>query len=1305
MSLELNLRFPNPGQVIVRLGDNETPTLTFTNPLSDAERDNLAWYVETYGAHSLGDPDDDEAKRIAARLPKLGKALFEAVFAARDAERLFNKFQDANGEQRLITVSADHPAILALPWELLHDPSEPDGVHLFHETLSIRRRVAGASGARGAFEFRAKPHLHLLFVVSRPDDAGFLDPRSDTQAVLDALDRDAPGRVTWEFLRPATLDALTRRLDDDRLPPVDVLHFDGHGVFDERGGLPERYRKNHPTHAGRGEAIQRDASPDPDSPPDTGYLLFEDGEGSTAFVSAHQLGENLHRSKIALVILSACQTAKLGDAPDGALGGVAARLTAAGIPAVLAMTHSVLIHTTRALFGEFYRQLALHRPIGAALDAARRHLANHPEKYEVQRNTERVKLKLHDWFVPALYQHGADGPLLVKDAEPASATAPLTNLRARPEAGFFGRRGELWDIERWFAGPTRRITVSGFGGQGKTALAEEAGRWLTRTGMFKAAVFVDYSQSQSADAVAVAVNEIAAVLGQTLLDANAATAALKATPTLVILDNLETLPADALTALLDAAVHWSKAGETRLLCTTRRPDFHHPAYATTGALEHRSLVLRGLTESDALEWAAALFRLPPAPLATPSRDALAALFERVAYHPLTLRVLVQQIRTRRIAEVSQRLDALLAAPDVGVVGEDTPASLLASLRLSLDRLDPAARALLPRLGVFQGGAMEVNLLTIAGFEKVPNLWASVRRQLEDAALLKVEMLENVSVPYLCFHPTLAPVLWAELDYAQRASLKKAFRRHYYQIARYLYDEDGRHPHQVRAIARHELSNLLHAVFDALEAGEPDAVQFAHSLSMFLNVFSLNGAAKQLAASVNTASGEVGSEAWYLVRAAQGDQLLATGQVSEASGVFADILKQSSDEPCYRRAVTLASLARCQRTSGQTVSAETTYRRSLELCANLGQDEDVRQLTSALLSDLADTYLKQGRYHEARQHYKSALGISQELGDVRGQGVVHGQLGTLAFAENDLTEAARRFQATLTLFRQLQEPATEAAALHQLGRVFQRGLQYDDAEQCYREAARIFEKLANLPAASISWNQLANICKAVGRVDAAEAWYRKSLALRRKTAEPLELVNSLHNLATLLMGQPNHTDEARQLTSEALDLMKHFDPGSAEIWKTHTLLAAIAEQEATADPARAAELVDEAEDWRRQSRAAFRAFPGSRQALRRFAPLLAATLAAHAGHPEGRAALAENQATMRRGSPDWARCAAAFDRLLAGERDADTLCMGLDYETALLVETLALGLDDPASLADLLPQPQREGDAGSVKQGWRRKDEG
>ena len=79
MTLELNLRFPSPEQVVVRLGDDETAALAFANPVSERDRKDLSWYVETYGSRSL-DGDEEEAERIQLRLPVIGKALFKAVF-------------------------------------------------------------------------------------------------------------------------------------------------------------------------------------------------------------------------------------------------------------------------------------------------------------------------------------------------------------------------------------------------------------------------------------------------------------------------------------------------------------------------------------------------------------------------------------------------------------------------------------------------------------------------------------------------------------------------------------------------------------------------------------------------------------------------------------------------------------------------------------------------------------------------------------------------------------------------------------------------------------------------------------------------------------------------------------------------------------------------------------------------------------------------------------------------------------------------------------------------------------------------
>jgi tetratricopeptide (TPR) repeat protein len=1403
---ELNLRFPKASHVIVRLGEEESGELPFTNPIADKDLRDLAWYVETYGAHSLGDPDDREAARITGLLREWGKKLFDAVFTDREAQRLFNAFQDAEGDSRLLTISAEHPAILALPWELLHFPAS-GGVFLFMETprISIRRRVAGATGGRKAFKPAPKDALHLLFLVSRPADTGFLDPRADSQPVLEAIDQHAPGRVTWEFLRPPTLDALIQRLEDKTKTPVDILHFDGHGVFDRHGNLPNRAAAE-TVRIARPEEILRDKKVevpvDPDCPANTGYLLFEKPDGSRDFVSAPKLGENLHRHQVALVILSACQSAAIGGEekkadgqPDRPMGSVAARLTATGIPSVLAMTHSVLVATTRALFGEFYKELARHKGIGEALDNARRHLANHPEKYDVQRGPDRVKLKLYDWFLPALYQQGADVALLNPLTRPSGTLSPSggetagvrgassvtirTNLPKAPEAGFFGRKRKLWEIERGFAGATRRITLTGFGGQGKTALAQEAGRWLTRTGLFQAAVFVDYSRVQAADAVSVAKNEIGTVLDQTFIDATAATAALKQTPTLVILDNLEALAPDSLRALLDAAVPWSEAGGSRVLCTTRQPDFGHAAYRVGGTNIHLRLPLDGLgskaAPDDALEWCAALMILPPAPTASaPKREALIELFDRVKFHPLSIRVLAQQLKTRRMAELGERLEQLLGSAGVAPTAsktqtlpatgspldeatrrdagapqdEDTPAGLLASLELSLDKLDEAARQVLPRLGVFQGGAFEDDLCVITGLgdphagqrqqlkgllaaveagkgkeiframgQPVPNeaqlrelvaslraelaelppapvanLWPGLRRQLEAAALLEAEDVPGVTAPFLRFHPTLAPMLWARLDAAERERLTTALRQRYYALSGYLYREDDRNPHQARDIAWRELPNLLHAVHAALDAGDPDAGMFVSAVNLFLGFFGLKQEAERLSKKAQAAAPDAGSRAWHLAQSNRGEQLFAAGQVPEAAQVFQAILQQLGDTPTYERAMTLGHLGRCFCAGGRPDLAAQSAREAVSVCDKLEPSDGVKRHRGVMLTDLADALAGQGKFAEAWEAYQEALKVAEELSDPRHQGVVLGQLGTLAMREGKLAEAADRYRAALALFQQLREPKSEAVAWHQLGMVFEKARQWDEAERHFRESARIEEERGHLAAAAQTWNQLAIVSKWAGKPDAAELWYRKAIEGGRKHGDLLPTSRAIANLAGLLLSQPGRLAEARQLAEEALAIKQTLDPGAAEIWNTYSILAQIAEQEALGVPPSAgsgggpaeAGTPNRAREYRRLAREAKRNFAGTRHELRQFAPVILATVAACAGRAEGLQAVKQFQLVLAQNGPEGVALSRVLDRILAGERDEAALCEGLQYNAGMIIDAILAGLRDPQTLADLLP---------------------
>jgi hypothetical protein len=74
--------------------------------------------------------------------------------------------------------------------------------------------------------------LRILYIVSRPADTGFLDPRLTARALFDALD-PLGGSVRVDFCRPPTLARMDEMLRDEQRAgdPYDLVHFDGHGTF------------------------------------------------------------------------------------------------------------------------------------------------------------------------------------------------------------------------------------------------------------------------------------------------------------------------------------------------------------------------------------------------------------------------------------------------------------------------------------------------------------------------------------------------------------------------------------------------------------------------------------------------------------------------------------------------------------------------------------------------------------------------------------------------------------------------------------------------------------------------------------------------------------------------------------------------------------------------------------------------------------------------------------------------------------------------------------------------------------------
>ncbi|HLX56615.1 MAG TPA: CHAT domain-containing protein, partial [Ktedonobacteraceae bacterium] len=724
---------------------------------------------------------------------------------------------------------SDIPQVLSLPWELLH--SERGFLVLrTQEPVSILRRLSQSEPPASLTTF--EPPLRVLLVTARPEETGFVDPRGIARELLDEVQGQIEtGAIELEFLRPPTLKALRQRLRDSKRP-VHVLHFDGHGAFDEKIGGHDEHLLDGSGH---------------------GKLAFEDDKGQLDLVDAEDLAQVLQDSRIKLTVLTACQSAM--SSADDAFSSVAARLIRGGIDAVVAMSASVLVASATLYVEAFYRAIAEGTPATMAQEQARQALHDEPARHIIRRrrDEEGQPVELRDWWLPHFYQQR---PLVLRATRPSgqleqkltSSDERLSeSMPAEPRYGFSGRAYELLVIERRLL-RDQLVVIHGFGGVGKTALVRESADWLTRTKMYDAACFISFEHGGDAATLLSALGNFLGVYDghYNPNDAQAALAklepALKQKRTLVIADNIESIlpggdaPLEAAVRgqLWDVLLKLSHMGDGVLL-TTRDTNFGDGKMEPGKQVAH--VALEGLHPEDAYTLASRLLEYLGIDRAKAPYSELRDLLKQLDYHPLAIQLVLPALRepSLSLAKIEADFAALLPKfVDDTETGRNR--SLLASLDFSLRRLSEQQRASLPRLALFEGGALEENLLAIT--EIPENEWTWLRPALEQAALLTAEEVGNYTAPFLQFHPVLAPYLRTQPG-ADDAALRERYTRRYHGLADYLYREDVRNPQAVRALVQKELPNLRRALELLLDAGElEDASDMATRIARFLDYFGL-----------------------------------------------------------------------------------------------------------------------------------------------------------------------------------------------------------------------------------------------------------------------------------------------------------------------------------------------------------------------------------------------------------------------------------------------------------------------------------
>jgi hypothetical protein len=312
-----------------------------------------------------------------------GVNLFNWLFADPTLQKHWATISGEHKQRRIrLRLAREAPELHQYPWESLCEPdSAPSGP-------ALRLAAAEATPLSRYLDGQWQPGkpvigrpVRMLVAIANPDGLAALNPPLDpivTSTEWEALNQALQGlqRTSVDLERleePCTLPRLSEAL---RTGHYHILHLICHGTA-SRGGPAVLYLADKDNRVAR--------------------VTDEDLAEQLALLLANTQVDD--ERKLRLVFLASCQTARR-SAYDS-FRGVAPRLVAAGVPAVLAMQDNVGVVAAREFAKAFYERLLEHGQADLAANQARRWLLADAEA------ANRLQIA-----IPALFLRLQDGQLL-----------------------------------------------------------------------------------------------------------------------------------------------------------------------------------------------------------------------------------------------------------------------------------------------------------------------------------------------------------------------------------------------------------------------------------------------------------------------------------------------------------------------------------------------------------------------------------------------------------------------------------------------------------------------------------------------------------------------------------------------------------------------------------------------------------------------------------------------------------------------------------------------------------------------------
>jgi tetratricopeptide (TPR) repeat protein len=1141
------------------------------------------------------DPVAAERQSLDASLAGLGRALREVCLGGGAGAALAGLVDGAAvGTVVEVTVEADDPALLGLPFEALRLPD--DRVLALDPRVTLRRRPLGLDAPKQA---KLAGPLKILVAIGAPDEGqsggAVLDQERELQTILDAVDlARAHETVQVRFLEIGHPEEIGKAIKEDA---YHVLHISCHG-------LP-------------------------------GLLELEDQDGKAVRVGAEALLEPIRRTgrPLPLILLNACQT----GVAAGQTASLAEALLRAGVPAVLAMQASVSDGYATRFAGAFYRHLARRETLlpSRALADARKELEKERQT-AIGRGAPLAETQ-PEFATPSLFGAGVEQPIADFAAELEKlARKPVHEVagqvpQLRPD-DLIGRRRELRQTLAALRDPgrdTAGVALIGMGGTGKSALAGRAMARLAETGWMLAQQVGRFDLARIVQSVVVALLQAgtedcrgrAALLGRE--DQNDQVrlqllgAALAEQRILLVLDDFEQNLTVGGAAFLDEDIvlHLrflaGQARRGRLLITSRYPLpglaalFRAIPIGPLSAAETRKLLLRlpGLAERASAETALVLRAIGGHPRMLEIVDALLRSGQgRLVAVTEKLRILAEREGIDLAAPGDAIDDTIQAALQLGA--RDILLKELLDIAVSRGISDILLQAAVSNLPVTPAGL--ARMLERDALRDLSGITASV------GALAGLSLLHRFADGGVWVHRWTAESLAEMQDPDEyRARCIRAGRYRMWRVEHesqdledaveamrnFLAGQDFDSGAEVAKACLGALRRFGQTIGIAALAAETletlpethggysfiaDQEAMAH-LALGLSGQALSRYQQLLARHERLARAEPDRADYQRDLSGSsikmGDLYSALGQGEEARQAYlkflaiAERLAQADpDRADYQRdlSVSLNKMGDLYRALGQGEEARQAFLKALAIRERLAQAEpdraDYQRDLSVSLENMGDLYRALGQGEEARQAYLKSLAIAERLAQAepdradyqRDLSVSYIKMGDLYRALGQGEEARQAFLKSLAIAERLAQAEPDRAdyqrdlsvSYERMGDLYSALGQGEEARQAFLKSLAIRERLAQAEPdradyqrdLSVSLNKMGDLYSALGQGEEARQAYLKDLAIAERLAQ----------------AEPDRADYQRDLVISLVRMgsIKGGDDGRADLVRAAALLGAL-----------------------------------------------------------------------------------------------------------------------------------------------------